>query len=264
MLVGTGCLTIVPGRRLLHQSEAGGLWGVELDGSAGYPTCWWSTRAMIGVATEPPSFLEFHALKRTAPVSPVAAVAATGGPSPPVAAVARAYVAERAPAEGDDAAEEQLRAMLSELLQIRAQEPSENAQFAAAAINWTGHFMSGGLHGMAELGTAGLEAALGKFKVTVEPTPTPATVGAWIEPPTLTLTSPSAPPSAPPSHSTLTLHPHSRPRPRPHPSPLTFTLSSVLTLTHHSPLSLHPTRRLGPRLRREPTDSRGQPARLSP
>ena len=186
MLVGNGRLTIIPGRRLLHQSEADGLWGVELDSSAGCLTCWWSTRAMIGVATEPPSFLEIPALKRVAPVS---AMAAPGGPPPPDAAVARAYMAERAPAERDDTAQEQLRAMLKELLQIHAQEPSAAAQSAAAAINWSGRVVSDGLLGMAELGTAGLEAALGKFKVAVEPTPTPATVGGRIEPPTLTSTS---------------------------------------------------------------------------
>ena len=230
MLVGNGRLTIVPGRRLLHQSEAGGLWGVELDSSAGCLTCWWSTRAMIGVATEPPSFLEIPALKRVAPVS---AMAAPGGPLPPDAAVARAYVAERAPAERDDTAQEQLRAMLKELLQIHAQEPSAAAQSAAAAINWSGRVVSDGLLGMAELGTAGLEAALGKFKVAVEPTPTPATVGGRIEPPTLTLTSPSASPSAPPSHST-----HTPPSPSSSTSTSPFTLPPPpspfpITLTTH-------------------------------
>jgi len=134
---------------------------------------------MIGVATEPPAFFEIPALKRVAPVAPVTVAAAPGGTPPSDAAIARAYAPEHAPAERDDSAQEQeqLRALLSELLQIHAQEPSAAAQSAAAAINWGGRVVSDGLLGMAELGTAGLEAALGKFKVTVEPKPTPTTVG---------------------------------------------------------------------------------------
>ena len=235
MLVGTGRLTIVPGQRLLHQSEAGGLWGVELDGCL---TCWWSTHAMIGVATEPPSFFEIPALKRVAPVPPVTVAAAPGGTPPSDAAIARAYAPEHAPAERDDSAQEQeqLRALLSELLQIHAQEPSAAAQSAAAAINWGGRVVSDGLLGMAELGTAGLETALGKFKVTVEPKATPTTVGRGIEPPTRSVSSPSASPSCP----TLALRSHPPPSPSgPYRAPTSpLTLSPSPLTTHHSTFTL--------------------------
>jgi hypothetical protein len=231
VLVGTGRLTIVPGQRVLHQSEAGGLWGVELDSCL---TCWWSTRAMIGVATEPPSFFEIPALKRVAPVPPATVARDPGGTPPPDAVIATAYAPEHAPAERDNSAQEQeqLRALLSELLQIHAQEPSAAAQSAAAAINWGGRVVSDGLLGMAELGTAGLEAALGKFKVSVEPKPTPTTVGRGIEPPTRSVSSPSCPtltflphPRTPLTPSTLALGPH-------------LALHLVALTTHHSTFTL--------------------------
>ena len=211
---------------------------------------------MIGVATEPPSFFEIPALKRVAPVPPVTVAAAPGGTPPSDAAIARAYAPEHAPAERDDSAQEQeqLRALLSELLQIHAQEPSAAAQSAAAAINWGGRVVSDGLLGMAELGTAGLEAALGKFKVTVEPKPTPTTVGRGIEPPTRSVSSPSASPSCP----TLALRSH----PPSSPSGPNLALHLVTLTTHHSPLDLHPARRLAPRPKRGSTGSRGRPARL--
>ena len=164
---------------------------------------------MIGVATEPPVFLEISALKRVVPASPVAAqLVAAGGP--PDAAVARAYAVERPDAErppADDAAQEQLRSVLSELLRICPLEPSAAAQSAAAAISWSGRVVSDGLLGMAGMGTLGLEAALEKFRGAVEPTPTPATVGTRMEPLTLILHPHLHAPPPPPSPSTPTLTP---------------------------------------------------------
>ena len=51
----------------MHQSEAAGLWGIELDDAAGAPICWWATSCMIGVATEPPTFLDITELTMVFP-----------------------------------------------------------------------------------------------------------------------------------------------------------------------------------------------------
>ena len=190
-LIGRGRLTIEHGRQMVHEREEGQVWTAALDEEP--LICWWASPSMIGVATTPHAFLEIPSLaaKRVAATAAAATVVRVqeGPPPPGSVVVVAAYTpapaavdAAAAPAAAAVVVDEQwtsaLATALTAALNIRKQEPSAAARSAAAAIEWGGQALSNGLLGAADLATSGLEAALSKFKLRVEPRATPATISA--------------------------------------------------------------------------------------